>query len=213
MGECGGNICNTGPNNKKINLVEYLLFLIMQQLIRFFPFLLTVFCIIQCSSSSVRPADQVKKEEWVCLPCGQDCDNTIHEQAGTCTACNMQLVKRSAIIFKTISPAEICNYISAHPNVVLLDVRTREEFEGRANPDFGTLKNAINIPIQELEKRLPEIDSLKNKELIVFCSHSHRSPRASYLLTQNGFTNVTNMSVGMSGMKDKTCMVQDGQLN
>jgi rhodanese-related sulfurtransferase/DNA-directed RNA polymerase subunit RPC12/RpoP len=178
----------------------------MKQFIHLSLFVLVAFIFTQCNSSSAKPAPQKAQEEYVCLPCGQDCDKTIHNKAGTCSACNMQLVKRSSVSFKTISPGEICSYIASHPGVVLLDVRTKEEFEGKADPDFGTLKNAINIPIQQLEKRLPEIDSLKNKEIIVFCSHSHRSPRASHLLTQNGFTNVTNMAVGMSGMKDKACM-------
>ena len=118
----------------------------------------------------------------------------------------MPLVKASTIIFHTIQPSEICSYIKKHPDVVLLDVRTKEEYEGRANPDFGTLKNAINIPIQQLPDRLTEITNLKNKDMIVFCSHSHRSPQASYLLTQNGFTRITNMAGGMSVMKDKACM-------
>lgn len=178
----------------------------MKQFICLFLFALTASTFMQCSSTSAKPTPEKVQEEYVCLPCGQDCDKTIHDKPGTCGSCNMQLVKHSTVTFKTIAPSEICNYIASHPDVVLLDVRTKEEFEGKADPDFGTLKNAINIPIQQLEKRLSEIDSLKNKELIVFCSHSHRSPRASYLLTQNGFKNVTNMSVGMSGMKDKTCM-------
>ncbi len=118
----------------------------------------------------------------------------------------MNLIKKSAVTFKNISPAEICDYIQKHPNVVLLDVRTKEEFEGKANPDFGGLKNAINILVQELQSGLSGISHLKNKEIIVFCSHSHRSPQASYLLTQNGFTNVTNMSGEMSVMKDNSCM-------
>jgi len=46
----------------------------------------------------------------------------------------------------------------------------------------------------------------KEKEIIVYCSHSHRSPQACYILTQNGFSNVTNMNGGMSVMKDKSCM-------
>ena len=87
----------------------------------------------------------------------------------------------------------------------MLDVRTKEEFEGKAEPDFGSLKNAVNIPIQEFDTKLSSINSLKNKEIIVYCSHSHRSPQASYILTQNGFTNVTNMAGGMSVVKDNSC--------
>jgi len=144
-------------------------------------------------------------EQYICLPCGQDCDAATYSKPGKCPQCQMELVKKSSITFKSIQPSEICNYIKAHPNVILLDVRTKEEFEGKANPDYGTLKNAINIPVQELESKLATINSLKKKEIIVYCSHSHRSPRASYLLTQNGFANVTNMAGGMSVMKDNSC--------
>ncbi len=147
----------------------------------------------------------VKKEEYRCLPCGQDCDQQVYQQGGTCAHCNMPLVKASSITFKNIPPEKICKYIADHPEAILLDVRTREEFQGHHDPDFGTLKNAINIPVQELETRLSEIKSFRDKEIIVFCSHSHRSPRASYLLTQNGFAKVANMSGGMSVLKDNSC--------
>jgi rhodanese-related sulfurtransferase/DNA-directed RNA polymerase subunit RPC12/RpoP len=144
-------------------------------------------------------------EQYVCLPCGQDCDNDAYNGSGNCKHCHMQLIKKSRITFKTIQPDAICGYIKNHPRVILLDVRTKEEFEGKANPDPGSLKNAINIPIQDLPKKLSVISHLKKKEIIVYCSHSHRSPQVSYLLTQHGFTNVTNMAGGMSVMKDNEC--------
>jgi rhodanese-related sulfurtransferase len=144
-------------------------------------------------------------EHYQCLPCGQDCDKKVYNNPGSCSSCHMELVKKSSVIFRTIQPSEICDYIRKHPNVVLLDVRTKEEFEGKASPDFGSLKNAINVPIQELKNKISILAHLKNKEIIVYCSHSHRSPQASYLLSQNGFTNVTNMAEGMSAMKDNFC--------
>ena len=88
-------------------------------------------------------------------------------------------------------------------NVVFLDVRTMAEFNGTAPDKFGAIKNAINIPVQELESRMSELEKYKDKEIIVYCSHSHRSPRASYMLTQNGFKKVTNMLGGMSVWKEQ----------
>lgn len=146
--------------------------------------------------------------QYRCTPCGYDCDTTDYMQPGECPHCHMPLVKKSTVAFKTIQPADVCGHLAQHPDVVLLDVRTKEEFEGKANPDYGTLKSAINIPVQELESRLSEITALKNKEIIVYCSHSHRSPRACYLLTQNGFVNITNMAGGMSVFKNPACKVQ-----
>jgi rhodanese-related sulfurtransferase len=145
------------------------------------------------------------QEQYQCLPCGSDCDKVVYKAGGECSQCHMQLVKKSTVTFNAVAPTEICDYIKKHPNAVLLDVRTREEFEGKANPNFGTLKNAINIPVQELESKLSTIGHLKNKEVLVYCSHSRRSPRASYMLMQNGFTNVTNMDGGMSVVSDAAC--------
>jgi rhodanese-related sulfurtransferase len=142
--------------------------------------------------------------EYQCTPCGNDCDKTFYDKPGECEHCHMPLVKRSTVVFKTIKPSDICGYISSHPSVVLLDVRTKEEFEGKTD-DYGTIKNAINIPIQDLEKRVGELNDIKDKEIIVYCSFSKRSPRASYFLSTNGFKNVTNMEGGISAMTDKSC--------
>lgn len=146
-----------------------------------------------------------KNEKYVCLPCGQACDAQEYMQAGQCEHCGMKLVLKSGITHKNVTPAEVCTFISRTPNIVLLDVRTREEYNGTADVNYGTLKNAINIPVQELESRLQELEKHKSKTILVFCSHSHRSPRASYLLTQNGFKKVVNMSGGMSVKADDRC--------
>lgn len=169
-------------------------------------FLLICMCAILIASCSFSTQNELaEKPEFRCLPCGLDCDKVIYEKKGTCKHCEMELVPASTITFKTIEPSAICEYISQHPEVVLLDVRTKEEFEGNTEPDFGTLKNAINLPIQELEANMTSLEQYKNKDIIVFCSHSHRSPRASYMLTQNGFKRVTNMAGGMSVLADSSC--------
>ncbi len=89
---------------------------------------------------------------------------------------------------------------------MLLDVRSKREFEEKASPNYGTLKNAINIPINELSSRLPELSSHKDRTIVVYCSHSQRSSQGSYLLTQNGFHQVINLAGGLSVMKDKACL-------
>lgn len=145
------------------------------------------------------------KAEYQCLPCGNECDHISYNAPGTCPHCQMALVKKSTVHFKNIEADEICRYIAQHPTAVLLDVRTKQEFEGKADPNFGTLKNAINLPVQELEANISTLDKFKKKEIIVYCSHSHRSPTASYILTQHGFSHVTNMLGGMSVLKDSSC--------
>jgi rhodanese-related sulfurtransferase len=140
------------------------------------------------------------KINYVCTPCGAECDTTSHAEPGTCDYCKMPLVDKSTIVHKNIQPDQLCAL--NEKNVVFLDVRTPAEFNGTANDKFGAIKNAINIPVQELDTRIRELEKYKDKEIIVYCSHSHRSPRASYILTQNGFKKVTNMLGGMSVWKD-----------
>ena len=165
-----------------------------------------LFIFMQCwllNSSSQSVSKKIL--QYQCLPCGYDCDKEVYDKPGMCSSCHMKLVDKSTVAIKNIRPDEICQYINHHPGIVLLDVRTKEEFDGKANPNFGGLKNAINIPVQELESRIASISNLKSKEILVFCSHSHRSPQATYLLMQNGFQNVKNMAGGMSVMHDESC--------
>jgi rhodanese-related sulfurtransferase len=142
---------------------------------------------------------------YQCIPCGSTCDSLIFSQPGKCPHCKMELVKKPKVEMNTIQPSEICGYLKKNPGVILLDVRTREEFEGEGSPDYGTLKGAVNIPVQQLQSRLSELNRYRGKEIIVYCSHSQRSPRAAYMLLQNGFIKVTNMAGGISVMKDSIC--------
>ncbi len=58
---------------------------------------------------------------------------------------------------KKISAEDIKDLLG--PNVIFLDVRTPQEIR-----DFGTLKGYINIPIDELPKRMGELP--KDKRII-----------------------------------------------
>lgn len=171
-----------------------------------FALLLMSFSITKKQASS-KPISQknIKDSTFVCMPCGADCDKLAYTKSGFCTHCNMPLVNKATVSFNNIEPTAICTFIEnkGKQNVVLLDVRTKEEFTGNAPDKFGRLNGAINIPVNELAVRMKELRQYKNKEILVYCSHSHRSPRASYMLTQGGFKKVTNMLYGMSEWKNQ----------
>ncbi|HQQ96586.1 MAG TPA: rhodanese-like domain-containing protein [Cyclobacteriaceae bacterium] len=148
----------------------------------------------------ILPPSIDQKETYICLPCGYDCDKLTHDGPGTCSSCGMELVKSSTIRFKTIDFSDLCKRLEANPNLILLDVRSPEEF-GNNNPPveaFGRFKGAINMNVTQLSDRMEELSRYRNAEVIVYCSHSHRSPRASYLLSTHGFRNVSNLSIGVS---------------
>lgn len=150
-----------------------------------------------------------QSKEYVCTPCGYDCDKTVHDKPGTCHSCGMALVEKSTIKFKDLSFDDVCARLKANPKAVLIDVRTPAEFKGTSEVEsFGHFKNAININVEELSGRVGELSKYKDQEVIVYCSHSHRSPRATNFLATQGFKNVSNVAGGVSTItkSEKDCL-------
>lgn len=63
--------------------------------------------------------------------------------------------------------------------VTIVDVHTAEEFRG------GNAKGSINIPLQEIEKRMGELKALK-QPLVLCCASGGRSGNATQFLSQQG---------------------------
>jgi rhodanese-related sulfurtransferase len=75
---------------------------------------------------------------------------------------------------------------------LLLDVREVSEFaEGHA-------PSARLIPLGELGGRLAEIAAYKDKPIAVMCHSGRRSAKAVKLLQEAGYTQVSNISGGIS---------------
>ncbi len=66
------------------------------------------------------------------------------------------------------------------PNTFILDVRNAEEVQ-----ELGIFKNTVNIPLDEIPKRLAEIP--KDKRIFIHCSTGARAELASRELKKNGF--------------------------
>jgi len=75
---------------------------------------------------------------------------------------------------------------------VLLDVRDSVAFAA------GHVREARNIPIKELPRRLKELEKFKSKSVIVVCASGLQSPRATGLLRNAGFATVMSLSGGLN---------------
>ncbi len=73
-------------------------------------------------------------------------------------------------------------------NVLLVDVRTADEYS------LGTIPGAINIPVDELRNRLPELP--KDRPIVVTCAIGLRGYLAYRILVQYGYKEVKNLSGG-----------------
>lgn len=72
-------------------------------------------------------------------------------------------------------------YMIQHPNCILLDVRSEEEYKK------GHIKNAINIPYEEdMEWNLD-----KSKRIIVYCERGSASIQAARALLAEGYRAVS----------------------
>jgi len=73
----------------------------------------------------------------------------------------------------------------------ILDVRTEEEYNS------GHLKNAVLIPLQDLNNKEKLKNIPREKNILVYSSDSRNSTIASEILIDNGFTQVFNVMDGI----------------
>ncbi len=68
---------------------------------------------------------------------------------------------------------------------LVVDVRTPEEFADEQFP------NALNIPVDEMPRRLSEFGDTSNP-VVVYCATGSRSAYAAMVLRAAGYADVTN---------------------
>jgi|TARA_B100001964_G_scaffold234085_1_gene292213 rhodanese-related sulfurtransferase len=99
--------------------------------------------------------------------------------------------------YPNITVADVQKKIYIKNNILLLDVRTLDEFDG----PLGHIAGAVLIPIQEIEQRIDELNKHKEKEIIVICRSGNRSQTGTRILISHGF-NAVNMVGGMKAWND-----------
>ena len=98
--------------------------------------------------------------------------------------------------YKSISAQKGLEIVENQKDVLLIDVRTPQEFTG----PLGHIAGAKLIPLQVLANRLKEIAPYKNKKVVLVCRSGSRSKKAARILVQNGFKNVMEIETGMLGV-------------
>jgi len=78
----------------------------------------------------------------------------------------------------------------------VLDVRTAGEYKG------GYIGEAINISVSDLASRMGQLPADKEASILVYCQSGARSSRAAGMIAKNGYTNVYNLSGGISTWKN-----------
>jgi len=82
----------------------------------------------------------------------------------------------------------------ANGNMLVLDVRTADDFVG----EQGHIDGAINIPVEELQKRMDELGDYLERPVAIVCRTDKRSAKAELLLAEEGFADVHVVRGGMT---------------
>jgi rhodanese-related sulfurtransferase len=89
-----------------------------------------------------------------------------------------------------VSVEQAKGMIDSAPDIIVLDVRTENEYEA------GHIAGAGLVPLSELEQRTGELD--KDDALLVYCKSGTKSVEASNILIQHEFESVYNMEGGIN---------------
>ncbi len=94
-------------------------------------------------------------------------------------------------MIKSINNTSALKLINEVDNLLILDVRRFSEFKS------GKIPNSINIPVDDLEFELDELEEFKEKPILVYCKSGIRSSVACSLLEEEGFSNLYNLRGGI----------------
>jgi len=99
-----------------------------------------------------------------------------------------------------LSPSAWKEKMENDPNAVLLDVRNRYE------TDAGRFENAVVCEIEhfrELPAYVEQLEPLKEKHLLMYCTGGVRCEKASALLRQRGFQHIHQLEGGIVSYQEQ----------
>ena len=110
-------------------------------------------------------------------------------------------------MIKQIPSKEIKEYLKNNPKVVLLDVRTQEEWDNIGKPDgdkIGLKTYFLEIrrdASYDFVKEFKNFNINQNKEILVICASGERSQISAELLSRENYKSI-NISDGFMGSQE-----------
>jgi len=95
-----------------------------------------------------------------------------------------------------ITADELYDRINSDRPLLLIDIRSAEEFNGTGMSKYGHIKDALLIDILELESHFEELEEFKEKEIVTMCQGGGLSLAAVEILLDAGFKDVKSLKGG-----------------
>ena len=115
------------------------------------------------------------------------CSNKTTEPTKTTAPNNEVTTAPQKVSFSNISPEEAKKRLESEKDIILLDVRTKEEFES------GHIKDAVLLPVDNLNDEAGKVLMDKEAPIFVYCRSGNRSVTAANILIEQGYKNVYNL--------------------
>ena len=105
---------------------------------------------------------------------------------------------------REVFPWDLEDIMSAHTDILLLDIREPYEFEaahiqGSINVPRGILEAACEYGYEETN---PELVRAREREVVVICRSGNRSVLAALTMQLMGYQNVCSLKTGLKGWTD-----------
>ncbi len=84
--------------------------------------------------------------------------------------------------------------LDAGDDILLLDVRTPEDYDG----EQGHIADSVLLPLEQLEQRIDEISDYYEKTVVCICRTDRKSAKAAQILAEKGFADVHVAKMGMT---------------
>jgi len=94
---------------------------------------------------------------------------------------------------KNVSGEEAAKLIRENKDLVILDVRTKDEYQ------LGHINGSKLMPANDIASRISELEKFRNKPILVHCASGGRSPKAVNVLLKNKFGPIYHMNHGLTG--------------
>lgn len=107
-----------------------------------------------------------------------------------------QVVREAKAAINESPVGEVKKMMERGEEIVLLDVRDKEEYE------TGHIPGAVNISRGSLDFKVHLIIPDKNKKIVVYCGTDLRSPLATKSLNDLGYKKAINMTGGLKAWKE-----------
>ena len=99
--------------------------------------------------------------------------------------------KGSSEAYNEIDSTKTVELIGETKNTLVIDVRDADAYAE------GHLTNAINIPFDEFEEKIADLEGYKDQTIVLICNTGNKSGKAGKMLVDKGFTKVYNAEDGM----------------